>query len=97
MSQYLTVTLAAGILSEQIGKMIPPTVLSDLLYKRVLDVRRCPLIGDRRMIPADYLPKIIEVLQRRGVVSSSIKELRFDRPVNGGGDIPPGGDSLLPS
>jgi len=78
MSNSHTVTAVARMISDQVGEEVSPKTLTDLFYRRLLDVKRCPIVGDRRMIPADYLPQIIEVLQSRGVVSSSIKELGLD-------------------
>jgi hypothetical protein len=42
-----------------------PSLLSNALYRRELDAKRCPLVGARRMIPADYLPQIALWLRRR--------------------------------
>jgi hypothetical protein len=44
---------------------VPPRVISDLLYGRVLDDQRCPLVAGRRLIPVDYLPVIGAVLRDR--------------------------------
>jgi hypothetical protein len=45
---------------------VPPRVISDLFYQRLLSDERCPVIGGRRLIPADYLPAITAVLLGRG-------------------------------
>ncbi len=74
MSQQLTVTDAADELSAQAGEMIRPRDISDLLYKRILDVNRCPIVGDRRMIPRDYLPTVLEVLRMRGLITPGEEE-----------------------
>jgi len=55
---YLTVGEAAELLG------VAPKKLTDLLYLRQLDVKRCPLIGGRRQIPRDYLPAIAARLKR---------------------------------
>ena len=68
MCEQLTVTEAASELEEQAGVTVRPRDISDLLYKRILDVNRCPILGDRRMIPRDYLPTVLEVLRMRGLI-----------------------------
>jgi hypothetical protein len=70
MNERLTVTEAAEVLTEQAGCSISPRMISDLLYRRILDTARCPIIGDRRMIPPDYLPELLSVLRERGFVST---------------------------
>ena len=45
---------------------IPPRILSDLFYARKLSDSRCPIIGGRRMIPADYLPELDRILGEAG-------------------------------
>lgn len=74
MTEQLTATDAAIELSLQTGVTIRPRDISDLLYKRVLDVGRCPIVGDRRMIPRDYLPTVLEVLQSRGLIEPQGEE-----------------------
>jgi hypothetical protein len=71
MGEHLTATHAASELSAQAGVTVRPRDISDLLYKRILDVNRCPIVGDRRMIPRDYLPTVLEVLRDRGLISQS--------------------------
>ena len=45
---------------------VAPRVISDLFYARKLDDRRCPIIGGRRLIPAEYLPTVEAALRRTG-------------------------------
>jgi hypothetical protein len=45
---------------------VHPRLISDLFYQRHLDPRRCPAIGGRRVIPADYVPEIRATLQKLG-------------------------------
>jgi hypothetical protein len=47
-------------------KGVAPRVISDLFYARRLDDRRCPIVGGRRLIPADYLTDIERVLRDCG-------------------------------
>jgi hypothetical protein len=70
MSEQLTVTDAASVLSAQAGVTVRPRDISDLLYKRVLDVNRCPIVGDRRLIPRDYLSVVLEILRVRGLITA---------------------------
>ena len=74
MNERLTVTEATQALSEQAACSISPRLISDLLYRRILDTARCPIVGDRRMIPRDYLPTVLDVLRRRGLVPPRGKE-----------------------
>jgi hypothetical protein len=74
MSEQLTVTDAASQLSALVGVTVRPRDISHLLYKRVLDVTRCPLVGDRRMIPRDYLPTVLVVLRMRGLIDPDEEE-----------------------
>jgi hypothetical protein len=47
---------------------LPPHVLSNLFYRRVLDDAICPVAGGRRVIPNDYVPVIERVLRERGLI-----------------------------
>ena len=69
MDDLLTVSSAARAVADQTGVDLPPRAISDLFYLRVLDDRRCPIVGGRRLIPRTYLPTIIEVLRDRGYLS----------------------------
>lgn len=53
---------------------LPPRLLSDLFYQRVLDDARCPIVAGRRIIPEDYVPEIVKVLRERGLINSSERE-----------------------
>jgi hypothetical protein len=43
-----------------------PKDISDLFYQRRLDDLRCPIVGGRRLIPAEYVPEIEAVLRKAG-------------------------------
>ncbi len=58
--KYLSITQTANKLG------IPPRILSDLFYGRVLSEDRCPMFAGRRAIPEDYIPEIRRVLIERG-------------------------------
>lgn len=47
---------------------VKPRVLTDLFYSRVLDDARCPIVGTRRIIPADYIAEIERALVERGII-----------------------------
>jgi hypothetical protein len=49
---------------------VAPRVISDLFYARKLDDRRCPIIGGRRLIPAEYLSTVEAALRRSGQLAS---------------------------
>jgi hypothetical protein len=56
--------LSVGEAADELG--CSPKVLSDMLYRRTLDTRRCPVVHGRRQIPRDYLPRIVAELRRAG-------------------------------
>ena len=62
MDQFFSVGQAA----RELGAA--PKDISDLFYKRDLDDSCAPIIGERRLIPRDYLPTIRRVLIRKGRV-----------------------------
>lgn len=43
-----------------------PRDITLAFYARRLDDRRCPVIGGRRVIPADYVPEIEATLRSQG-------------------------------
>jgi hypothetical protein len=47
---------------------VRPRVIRDLFYQRELSDARCPIIGGRRIIPAEYLPVIERVLRKKGLI-----------------------------
>ncbi len=66
-NQHTTVGDLARDIGERIGREVPPRVISDLFYKRVLSDERCPILGGRRLIPRDYIPEVERVLKDRGL------------------------------
>lgn len=56
--------LSIGEAAARLG--VKPRDLTTLFYSRGLDCDRCPVIGGRRLIPADYLPGIAAELRRAG-------------------------------
>jgi hypothetical protein len=53
---------------------IPPRLISDLFYARRLDDARCPIVGGRRLIPADYLGEVERVLRTAGHLATPAEE-----------------------
>jgi hypothetical protein len=51
---------------------LSPQVLSNLFYRRALDDERCPVINGRRVIPADYVEVIEQVLRERGLIREQV-------------------------
>jgi hypothetical protein len=60
MGKTLTVSEAARRLGAR------PRDITDLFYRRFLRDDLCPIVGDRRLIPEDYLPQITAALRRKG-------------------------------
>lgn len=71
MSEHFSVSGAARELSAQIGAEIRPRDISQLFYQRLLRDDLCPLVGGRRIIPAEYLPQVLAALRRAGHVRKS--------------------------
>jgi hypothetical protein len=65
MAEYYSVSEAAEQLERRHGVVVPPRVLSDLIYQRILPVDHCPIVGGRRLIPMDLLPAIEAKLRER--------------------------------
>lgn len=72
MSKTLTIGEVVRTLAARREVEIPPQLLSDLFYRRKLDARRCPVVGNTRRIPLDYLPAIEAVLEARGVLPKEV-------------------------
>jgi hypothetical protein len=56
-------------LARQFG--VPPRVISDLFYQRVLDDAACPIVTNRRLIPAAYVDTVEQVLRERGLIQTA--------------------------
>jgi hypothetical protein len=54
---------------------LPPQVLSNLFYRRVLDDTICPVVNGRRVIPGEYVPEIEQVLRDRGLIDEGRPEV----------------------
>lgn len=63
---FVTVSDAARRITQDTGKTVSPQSISTLLYRRILDDSRCPIVGRNRMIPVDYLPEVQRALSSVG-------------------------------
>lgn len=68
----LSVGEVCRLIGERRGVEIPPQRLSDLIYRRILSSARCPVVGNARRIPADYVPEIEAVLEARGIIPEGV-------------------------
>jgi hypothetical protein len=66
----LTVSEVARDIEGRTGQAVSPQDVSNLIYRRVLDHRRCPMVGRVRAIPPDYVPQIEQVLHQRGILKT---------------------------
>jgi hypothetical protein len=74
MTRYFTVSDVSNELEQRYGVAVPPRILSDLIYQRLLPVNRCPIVGGRRLIPLDLLPAIEAKLRERGNIGRAGRE-----------------------
>jgi len=58
MQKYMTIGQVADRLD------VPPRIISDLIYRRRVDITHCPMVGTRRLIERDYVPAIRATLRR---------------------------------
>jgi hypothetical protein len=66
MANNLNNTVGVTETTRKLGVL--PRVLSDLFHAEKLDRDRCPIVGKRRVIPADYVPIIKAKLRELGKV-----------------------------
>ena len=76
MSEHISVSDAA----RQLG--VSPRVISDLFYHRKLRDDLCPVIANRRIIPADYIDVIRMVLKRDGKLPRAKKIVKRGAPAH---------------
>lgn len=74
MSALLTVSDVARQLSTKLGRVILPRHISQLYYDRELRDDLCPIVGGRRLIPADYVPQVEAALGRHGYLRRARQE-----------------------
>lgn len=53
--------LTAGAAADRIGAT--PKDVSDAIYRRRVDVSRCPVVAGRRLIPTDLLPELRKAIK----------------------------------
>jgi hypothetical protein len=75
MARYLTVSDVA----RRFG--IRPRDISDLFYQRRLSDECCPVVGNRRLIPADYLPVIEAAVRGRAQETTATAVANLGTPV----------------
>jgi hypothetical protein len=68
MPEFLSVGDACREVARLRGVDISPRKLTELVYRRALSCET-PLIGGRRMIPAESLPELIQTLEQRGYLT----------------------------
>ncbi|MHC4445887.1 MAG: hypothetical protein ACYTF1_22860 [Planctomycetota bacterium] len=57
--------LSVGDVARILG--VRPSKITQLFYERRLDDDLCPIVGGRRLIPAEYVEIIAMELRRKGV------------------------------
>jgi hypothetical protein len=62
---FFTVGDAARQIGPVRGEPVNPRVVTELLYRRVLSERLCPLMGGRRMIHRSALPALRAAVEAR--------------------------------
>jgi hypothetical protein len=65
-------TYSISGVARQLG--VPPPIISNLFYRRVLSDQSCPVVDGRRLIPADYIGEIERVLRERGLLANGKEE-----------------------
>ncbi len=58
-----------GVIARLAGPGVLPRHVSDLIYANKLPADRCPVVGGRRMVPLDLLPRVRELLVAAGRLS----------------------------
>jgi hypothetical protein len=66
--------LTVGMVAQELG--VKPTLVSSLIYRRVVDVDRCPVVRGRRVIPRDLVPRIADELSSRGLLPATAEVAR---------------------
>lgn len=65
MIQPMTISQVARMLEAQMGIPIPPRVISDLFYQRLISEELGPVVGGRRMVDRQAVPSIKEAILKR--------------------------------
>lgn len=63
---YMIVSEVARAIQGATGESVNPRDISTLFYQRALRDDLCPIVGGRRMVPADYVPQVENALRRAG-------------------------------
>jgi hypothetical protein len=78
MLDYLTVSEAAQEAREALADDVPPRLISDLIYQRILDVERCPMLGGRRIIERGYLPTLLSRVRQHRQSTRDRRKMKHD-------------------
>ena len=78
MDEFLTVSQAARELAAEMGVSVPPRSISDLFYQRKLPDDLAPVIGGRRLIARDCLPRIRDALIAEGTDKTKFESFRHN-------------------
>ena len=65
---------------------VPPPLISNLFYRRLLSDKICPVVDGRRLIPVHYVGEIKRLLRERGLIGHVSDEAQHrqeeSRPVD---------------
>jgi hypothetical protein len=75
-SEMRTRTFFVSEVARRLG--VPPQVISNLFYRRLLDDTLCPVVSGRRLIPSQYVRQIARRLRERRLIPN-----RGENPSNG--------------
>jgi hypothetical protein len=53
-------------LARELG--VAPRLISDFVYRGILDPRCWPIVAGRHVIPRDEVPRVVEILRERGAL-----------------------------
>ena len=63
MASLLTVSEVAREIEKELGTTIKPRIISDLFYQRQLPENLAPIVGGRRLISQEALPRIRDLVR----------------------------------
>jgi hypothetical protein len=76
MVRAMSVGETAKEAAEQLGEPVEAREVSDAFYRGWLDASRCPVLGGRRLVSADYLSEVVRVLRERRALKRQRQERR---------------------
>ena len=78
MNEYQTVSDIARLAEREFGVVVTPRTISDLLYQRKIDLRDCPVVAGRRLVPPSLVPAILRALKERGWARGAVPKKTTD-------------------